>query len=358
MRICHVVSRVRGGIATALHHLTVQQLEAGHQVACIYGSRYETEDDIRLEIPEPARIVPWMVDREISLRNDWRALSELVDQLREIAPDVVHLHSSKAGALGRLACRRLGLPNVYSPCSISYLRRDVGSLTKAAYMGIEGALALVGGPVVACSPGEYTALRHLPSRTLMVPNQVDVGKIDHMAHGAAGVGERFRIVICGRLEPQKNPELIARLMRRAPVEWEWVWVGDGPYEKAFTAFSGMVVTGWVSRQEALRQMYGADVVLHASSWEGMPFAILEAMALRKAVVTTNIEGNRDLVADSKTGYICETEQQILDRLMFLSEHRDIARDMGEEGRRKVLAENNTRIIGKAWEDLYGSLIAG
>jgi hypothetical protein len=74
MHICHVIGRLMGGPATSVRYLVLQQLAAGHDVTCIYGAKYETEAEIRKVLPPPTRLVPFVVDRDISVLEDGRAL--------------------------------------------------------------------------------------------------------------------------------------------------------------------------------------------------------------------------------------------------------------------------------------------
>lgn len=358
MHICHVIGRLKGGPATSVRYLVLRQLAAGHQVTCVFGAKHETEADVRKYIPEPARLIPFTVDRAISLVEDGRAIVQLTRILRDVAPDVVHLHSSKAGALGRLSCRYLGLPNVYSPRAVSYLRRDLGIFARASLTLIETVLALLGGPVVACSKGEYAALRRLPCSVTLIPNQVDADEIDRLTGHRPAPDGPFRVVICGRIEPQKNPAMIARLIAAAPAEWEWVWAGGGSCEAVVQNLPGLHITGWIDHPEALRQIHNGHVLLHATAWEGMPNAILEAMVMGRPVVTTNIEGNRDLVRHGQTGFVCDTEDAILPALHRLANDRSFARALGETGRAMAIADHHPDRVMPQWTSLYARLVRG
>lgn len=351
MHVCHVIARLKGGTGTAISYFIRQQLAAGHRVSLVYGADWNDLDPPRRFAPDPAELVPWSVGREIAPRRDFSSLRRLNQILGDLRPDIVHLHSTKAGALGRIACALRRIPHVYMPHSISYLRRDISRKTAAFYRSIEWLLALSGGPVVACSPGEFEAIRSLPGRAEMIPNQID----------AVGIAPRyqptnpdtpFRVVLCGRLEPQKNPELVAELVRRAPPDWEWVWVGDGVGECLFSDLPAMRITGWVPRPDALDEVARGHVLLQASSWEGMPYSILEAMAMGRAVVASDIEGNRDLVRDGETGFLCKSADQFLERLHHLAADRSLVNDQGRKGREIIFTEHALDVIGPRWVTLY------
>lgn len=353
MHICHIIGRLIGGPVTSIRHLALDQIAQGHEVSCVFGSKEASVETLRPYFPEPIRLIPFDVGREIVLREDLRALRQLTAILRTLQPDIAHLHSSKAGTLGRLSCRKLGIPNVYSPRGISFLRRDVSKPTKALHMGIEAAMALIGGPVVACSAGEHAAIRRLPCDVTMIPNQIDIAEIEGLADGPAPPPGPFHVAISSRIEAQKNPALVARLIASAPAEWRWTWVGGGPLEHLLHNIPNLRITGWLDRPTALKEIRHADVLLHATAWEGMPHSILEAMALARPVVTTNVEGNRDLVEDGKTGLVCQDEEALLSALRRLAEMTPIERQrMGEAGRDKVAQLHNPAAISDQWTALY------
>lgn len=357
MHICHVIERIVGGPSTSIRYLALEQIAAGHEVTCIYGRKYISEKDLRRSFPLPIRLIPFDAGREIRPRQDLLALRQLTKILRGLTPDITHLHSSKAGVLGRLACRFLRFPNVYSPRGVSFLRRDVSPKTKALYWAIEALFALVGGPVVACSEGERTALRRLPCKTFMIPNQIDIEEIESLTEGCADTNAAFHIAICGRMEPQKNPELIARLIAVSPSHWTWTWIGDGPLAYVLREIPNLHITGWVDRRTALREIRQADVLLHATAWEGMPHAILEAMALGRPIVTTDVEGNRDLVVNAHTGLVCgENEVELRAALQRLANAPETRRAMGAAGRTRAQTLYAPSVVAPQWTALYEHLI--
>ena len=66
------------------------------------------------------------------------------------------------------------------------------------------------------------------------------------------------------------------------------------------------ITGWfISRSAGLKKLAGIDIYLQTSAWEGLPIALLEAMALEKPIIATNIVGNKDVVVNGQTGFLCD-----------------------------------------------------
>ena len=202
MHILHVAGALKGGPLSAVADWTRYQLAAGHKVSLVYSPVRDPLDTFRDALAAEIELHALEIPRDIRIATDYRACRKLVNIVRVTRPDVIHLHSSKSGAIGRIAAILCGTPTIYSPHGVSYLRTDVGILTRALYFALEWLLGCLGALTVACSPSELHALKLIPGRKLMIPNGIDLASIpDKKPRSADG----FRIVLCGRITAQKNP---------------------------------------------------------------------------------------------------------------------------------------------------------
>lgn len=96
-------------------------------------------------------------------------------------------------------------------------------------------------------------------------------------------------------------------------------------------------------------------MVHTSSWEGMPIAMLEAMALGLPVVATDVVGNRDLVRPGETGYVARDVEEFLKALQKLAETPALRRKMGDAARAAVIQEYDQDQLAKRWQALYGEV---
>jgi glycosyltransferase involved in cell wall biosynthesis len=359
MNICHISSALKGGPATSISNLTRTQVGAGDQVTLVYSATRDSNLDLLDIFGGNVSFIAWNVSRDITLREDVRAYIDLVRILRKISPDVVHLHCSKAGFIGRLACAYLGLPNVYSPRGISYLRTDCSFVKRSVYFFIEWLVAAFGGDIVACSNSEFSAVSRLPTTKHIIPNGVNFDKIDEIrALSRLGAdASQFCIVICGHINESKNPWLVDRLSRNSPTDWSWKWLGDGHLRSVFEGNERIDILGWHDHEDALRVIRGADVVLHASSWEGMPNVIIEAMALERPVVASDIVGNRDLVKHGETGFLVREEADYLPYLQKLAGAKELRQRFGSAAYRLAKTEYDIKTLSKTWKDVYAASLS-
>jgi glycosyltransferase involved in cell wall biosynthesis len=354
MRIVHVATGFLGGPEVIVRQLIEMQRAAGHHVTLIYGKTHNGFEAGIKQLPSDLDMIGWDADRAISFAKDRAAYRALVQYLRALKPDIVHMHNSKAGALGRLACRRLGLRNIYSPHGPPYLRRDISSLKRFIYFSLEWMLCLIGDQLVASSAGEMQAIRFLPGAKHLIYNGVNIAEIERKASGVPvkPPDGKLRIIISSRVWAQKNPELVARIAAQSPPEWEWCWIGDGPLRDLLTATGRVEVLGWQEPEAVLATVKTADIYLQASHWEGMSFALLEAMTLGKPCVVSNVPGNQDLVQNAISGFVCDNDQDYLDALSSLAADVTLRQCLGKGAAQRIAGSFSLDKIAVLWSRLY------
>jgi len=353
MYIVHFCGALKGGPLSAIAEWTRQQIIAGHRVSLVYSPLRDPVESFRGDLDARIGLIPLDVRREIDPAGDYRACRRLATILRQIRPDVLHLHSSKAGAIGRVAAWRVGVPAIYSTHGMAYLRTDVGWATRAMFYGLECLLGLSGATTVACSPSELRSMRFIPGAKMDIPNGVDLATLP--APVPAPPHEGLDILLCGRITTQKNPELACRIAALSPPSWRWTWLGGGELEGLVQAGGRITVTGWIPRAEALARLKAGDVMVHTSSWEGMPIAVLEAMALGLPIVATNVVGNSDLVDPGKTGFIADDVTGFIAALTQLAASSELRQRMGREGRERVAENFDQATLSARWMALYGDV---
>lgn len=331
MQIVHVTECLAGGVLTFLLNLT-QALDTEQHVI-IFSRRDNTPDHVETLFGNHVKLVPWKyAGREIRAKQDFLALMELMKLLRQY-PDanVVQLHSSKAGFLGRLACRLLGRTKkvFYLPHGLSFAREDVSMRKKKLYTYLEKVGNTFCGDVIACSNSE---------RDLLV--KTGIHNV-HVINNGIRVADRqpeyrsflYPLVIgtTGRLTYQKNPALLNEIAKafRSDKRVRFLWIGDGELRNAIEPADNIEVTGWLTPQEVQKQLKGIDLYISTALWEGLPYAVLEAMNLGKPLLLSDCVGNIDLVKIGMNGYCYHTCEEGIKRIRaFIDNFEEISR-MGE-----------------------------
>lgn len=304
MKIVHVLESTATGTLSMVCLIANGLAREGHEVDVIYSVRPDTPASLSNLFDENVGL------HHVQMKNVslLRSLFVLRTMLIGLNPDIVHLHSSFAGFLGRvstiLALRRTAF--FYSPHCISFMRRDVSPAKRLAFVGLERLAALRRCVYVACSESERNVVRRwLRQPVRLVENAVEESASKGTAEDTERQSEELCIVTVGGIRQQKNPaqfaEIASRLNRS---DIKFVWIGDGDDDlKRELRDAGVVVTGWLARRNVMAWLHRADVYLSTSSWEGMPVSLVEAMMAGRAVVVSGCAGNVDVVRHLETGVI-------------------------------------------------------
>jgi glycosyltransferase involved in cell wall biosynthesis len=306
---------------------------------------------------------------EIAPADDRRALADLRACLRGF--DVVHTHSSKAGALGRLAAHRLGIGRIVHTFHGFPFHQFQSWPRRTAYVKIERSVGrftdvfLAVGPAVAA---EAITRRIAPPervRTIGVgvakaPNAPSTHQRAE-ARRMLGVPPGMLVVgTVGRLAFQKAPQDFVRALAglgRGDVFG--VWIGGGPLRAKVErladrrGLSGrMLLTG--ERRDVDVLLPGLDVFAMASRYEGLPCAIVEAMGAGLPVVATAVNAVPDVVVAGETGLLVPPgTPELLGRAIgYLLDHPAEARRLGAAGRDRLGAELAPDALGAVLHQAY------
>lgn len=269
MRVLHVTEALGGGITTAILAMVESTPDIEHHLL----ARARAEHDVGLDTAARVRSTTDLP------RGPVAALRAIRAAVRRTRPDVVHAHSSIAGALARSA-ELDGVPVVYSPHCFAFERTDISALRRGAYSAIERALASRTDVFAAVAPHEldlaaalgHEHLAYVPNRTIAADRP------------RARFGRPLRIAAVGRLSAQKDPAAFVRLSRYVrthlgvPTEWTWIGGGESQQEQTLRD-AGIEVTGWVPHDRLLGRLATQQIYVHTAAWEAAPISILEAASL-------------------------------------------------------------------------------
>lgn len=339
MKIIHITEALGGGVAHSLSQLAKAQAADGHQVIVVHSVRPDTPVDLLPGLypaPIDRRVLPMVT--AINPVADMKALWRIRTLLKTEKPDVIHLHSSKAGGLGRLAALMLGKRDqvFYSPRGFAFLREDVSPGKQKLFLNLERFASKLGGTVIGCSGTEAdlarSEVRH--ARTCLVENSVDLNAVPVATGSAEG---RVRIVTSGRICYQKAPWRFRDMaVGCADMPATFVWLGDGDLRADLMVDDAlpadMRIAGWLPRTGVYAELATADIFVLPSLWEGMPLALIEAQASGLPAVVSDVVGNRDVVINGETGFVCKSDEELLQKTRLLIEDISLRQKMGQAAR--------------------------
>lgn len=303
LTVLHVAQSSEYGLGRYLADLSAAQRTRGWEVVVAGDPASTTRTSVEAA---GGRWVPWRASREpgASIRAEARALGLVID---DVAPDVVHLHSSKAGLAGRWAVRRRR-PTIFQPHAWSFLA--VGGMRRTAALawerwGARWATVVLCGSEAERVEGERARIR---ADWRVIPNAVDVDRFSPgdrpAARRALGLAEGEPLVVCaGRLATaQKGQDVLLRAwpaVTTATPDARLVLVGDGPDRAALEARAPASVHFAGAQDDMVPWFRAADVVVQPSRYETLSLSVLEAMACGRAVVVTDATGMREAVDDDR-----------------------------------------------------------
>jgi len=349
MIIAHVVEPFATGINTFIHELVFGMPDYQHFI--IHGERKDTREieDIKREYQNKATFIKWEhAHRDINLMMDLKACFQLQKILKGIDLDILHLHSSKAGVIGRLIGSLNSYKNIiYTPNGASFLRKDIPKKKIQQYERIERLFSRFNAKIISSSESEFKAYTELNIKSKIIQNGVLVNQ--NIPPKPKGKG--FNIVTCGKITIQKNPAFlneIAAFFKNNP-DISFKWIGDGELRHEL---SNVEVTGWCSKKEVYEHLSQADLYISTSSWEGLPLAGIEAMALNLPLLMHDCVGNSDLVNSGINGYIFDSRIKAIEDIEYLKENRNILQFLAENSIKMYNRHYNNFRCAQEYKDLY------
>lgn len=250
---------------------------------------------------------------KISLKNDFRCIKELIKIIREVKPDIVHCHSSKAGALGRIAAKRCKVNKVfYTPHAYVFQNPKLSAMKKNIYYRIEKILGKMSTKNLHVSFGE----EKLALNAKVIPREKSITIYNGIADVIYKRKKESKDIIIGtvgRMDHQKNPwEFIgiANSIVRNMDNVKFIYVGAGEYFDEISSYikkerleDKIILKGFSSNP--IKEMEKFDMFISTSLYEGLPYSLIEAMSCGLPIIATNIEGHDEIVLDEINGYLYE-----------------------------------------------------
>lgn len=366
LKISYLITRsdTVGGAHVHLLDLATRAQADGHTVEMLVGGGglYATLlRDKGLRVVNLRYLV-----RPIKPHLDVLAVLECWRALRRFKPDIVHVHSTKAGLVGRAAAKLAGLPVVFTAHGWAFTE-GIAERSRHLAVFLEKCAARLSNAIICVS--EYDrqlALQMGVGNALLltrIHNGVpEVNADQRFIPQRAGV---LRIICVARLDaPKDHALLLDALDMLKDLPWVLELIGDGPLTRDVqqktrdlgladrVEFSGLC-------NDVPARLAGSDVFVLASGWEGLPLSILEAMRAGLPVVASDVGGVSESVTDEVTGFLVPKGDKttLANRLMRLLNDAALRRKMGLAGRAAYEREFAFDVMYKRTQQVYEEVLA-
>lgn len=343
------------GVFTLVSQLC-NDLSGDFDVTLAYSTRRkETPPDFKTYFDPRVHLVEVKSLNKTSLANvanDIRIIRELRKIEEDIQPDIIHLHSSIAGGLGRIAFKGKNNTVVYTPHGYAHILGGPG-LKGKVYGILEYILGHTNSVTLTCCPSEDVEARKLCRRTYYAETGVNIKSLqESLSDVEPTPNDRFTVFCLGRIAKQKRPDLFNKIAKLVP-EAKFLWIGDGDLRNQLTA-PNIEITGWKSRKEALSIAKGADAFVLCSYGEAIAMSLIENMFLKKLCLVSNTMGNKDVIQDGVNGYVCTEAEEYASRIRAAMDH--FPAELPEEAYQDVLQMYNTENMKEKYGQFYSNLI--
>ena len=385
VRVLRVIARLNiGGPALHVSYLTKDLEERGYESTLVTGRVSKGEGSMEY-IATNLGIEPVYIhelQREISVASDVVATTRLRKLIHELQPDIVHTHTAKAGAVGRMAA--LSLLGVHRPILVHtfhghVLRDYFRGPAEATFTSLERVLGRHTDALIAVSPqvrDELVALGVAPAeRTTVIRLGLDLeARLGSSPDARIRVRNELRVdpgqILVGWLgrmtEIKRVDDLLHSFadLRARGVDAVLALVGDGPLLSRLELLADRLGIRGSCRFVGFRADVGRyfaafDVVALTSANEGTPVTLIEAQAAGLPVVATNVGGTADVVVDGETGVLTRPgdPSAFADGLERLVTDATLRSQFGAAGRERVRGRYSRERLADDIDKLYRSLLA-
>jgi len=386
-KLVRIIARLNVGGPARQACMLHQKLAPFFDTHLIIGGLADGEEDMSYLLSSDRNVLQLpQMSREISFWSDPLAFWKIFNFLRKEHPEIVHTHTAKAGALGRLAAWVAGVPIIVHTYHGHVFDGYFGALKTRMYLAIERILGRLSTQVIAVSESQQEEIcleyRVVPREKIsVIHNGFELEGFSRGCREEArtklglATGD-FVAVWAGRMVPVKDVQLLAQVIRRAAEKQSkicFLVVGDGEQkgelESLIRGCSNVRLLGW--RHDMEQIWSAADVALLTSRNEGTPTALIEAMAAGLPFVATNVGGVKDLAAGTvcelpngmgyraANGYLSSpSPEALLYGIEQIAEDPQTAKEMGLIGRAFAFERFSIPRLVEEMTSLYQTLIAG
>lgn len=379
MKILHI-GNLKSGIDTYVRN-TVALASDKFEFFIVNGA----DDNSKPYMRHGKQVKTYSIDmyRALNPVKDMKAVMQAIKIIKKEKPDLVHCHSAKGGVIGRFAAFFTGTKVVYTAHAFSFLSAE-SAKKKKVFLLLEK-IAKLNSYLLACSGSErelgikvvgfkekkaFAWNNAVPDVDKGLTRISQISRISSQKNESSDlpvpkVGERY-ITSIGRPSYQKNPLFMVEVAHGIHLKHpdiKFYLLGVGFYSPMLEDMKKLIhqydmddtfyLLPWLSHEETLKYVKGSMLYFMTSLYEGLPISVIEAMSLGKAVVASDVLGNKDCVKDGYNGYLLPLKEEVfVEKMNDLIENDEKRKEMEKNSRSYFESDFFIDNRIKALEDIY------
>ena len=379
MKILHI-GNLKSGIDTYVRN-TVALASDKFEFAIVNGA----DDNSMPYMRHGKQVKTYSIDmyRALNPVKDMKAVMQAIKIIKKEKPDLVHCHSAKGGVIGRFAAFFTGTKVAYTAHAFSFLSAE-SAKKKQIFLLLEK-IAKLNSYLLACSGSErelgikvvgfkekkaFAWNNAVPDADKGLTRISQVSQISSQKNETSDLpvpkaGERY-ITSIGRPSYQKNPLFMVEVAHGIHLKHpdiKFYLLGVGFYSPMLEDMKKLIhqydmddtfyLLPWLSHEETLKYVKGSLLYFMTSLYEGLPISVIEAMSLGKAIVASDVLGNKDCVKDGYNGYLLPLKEEVfVEKMNDLIENDEKRKEMEKNSRSYFESDFFIDNRIKALEDIY------
>jgi glycosyltransferase involved in cell wall biosynthesis len=358
IKVAHILHSV-GGVDVSLRQILRNLNTSNFECFVIHGETDKTEEfrdkDSKIIIDYKLPIY-----RSISIKNDFLAIIKTLRIIKKQRPDLIHSHSTKGGVIGRVVGFLTGTKVLHTPQAFSYLSTS-NRIKRTFFLIVEKILSKGNSVLLASSESELNrSIKDVgfpKSKTILFNNAIEpIINISQLSIPKTWPDDYLCTV--GRPCYQKNIEELIRVLYEINKiqEMHLVLLGVGHHAdqledvkeliSKLDLINNVTILNWTSREDVINIINDSKLYLSAAKYEGLPYSIIESLALSKPCVVSDCDGNRDLIKNNFNGYVISNNDTLTfsEKIIELLNDRNTYNEFSKNA--KTTFERNYNILEK------------
>ena len=366
IKIIHILHSV-GGVDVSLR-LIVENTDTDRFQNIVIHGLNDTNSDFIDKKGNKLKDYKISISRNISPFNDILSLINTYKIVKSEKPEIIHAHSAKGGVIGRIVGYLLGITVLYTPQAFSYLSA-CNKIKRNLFLLIEKSLTLKNSYLLASSTSEMVRaikeVKYKKENVLLFDNSINpIENTEGLTiHKTWPVDY---ICTVGRPSYQKNIEFMIQVLNEVRKEKDihLVIMGVGHHSDKLEDVKKLIdklklnnsvtLIDWTERENIFHIIDNSKFYISTARYEGLPYSVIEAMALSKPCVVSDCDGNRDLIQNDYNGFVLKDDDisKFSDKIKLLLEDHSLLKKLSMNAKECFNENYNIQKNIKKLEEIY------